>query len=438
MVKRRRFPKIFFGWWTVLAGSLLGLWGWGYFFFGMSALFKPIASELGLSRAATSVASSIGRAEGGFEALVVGGLADKFGPRWIMALGVFIIGLGLVLMNFINSLWAFYVVWGGMVGSGCNIGLGIPFEKAISNWFVKKRGLAISIRWVFTGLVGIMLPLVAWLITVQGWRMTCVTGGVVMWLVGLPLVWFFIKQHRPEYYGLLPDGATMKEEAADTSQMIDRGVKYAAEVEEVEFTLRQTVRTPAYWLVAAAAAGHSMVFPIVSIHCIPLLTDMGVDPVKAAVIMGMIVLTRVPTALLAGLVADRLKKQHLRFLMGGAYFLEAAGFTIFLLNPTIAMVYVSFVVFYFAFGVSVPLTPIIETRYFGRKAFGSIRGTWTMLTAPFGVVAPVYAGWVYDTTGSYITAFTLLVGLIALSAVLMLLAFPPKPPAQVTDISKIF
>ncbi|MDO8637852.1 MAG: MFS transporter, partial [Dehalococcoidia bacterium] len=231
MIKKRGSPRIFFGWWTVIGGGLLSFWGTGYYFFGFAALFKPIASELGFSRAVTSVAASIGRLEGGFEAPVVGWITDKFGPRGPVFVGIFIAGLGMMLMYFVNSLWTFYVIWGVVVGAGNNIGLTTPLIKAITDWFVKKRGLALGIRMVFVGSGGmLMLPLIAWLINTQGWRMTCVIGGVVMLLVGLPLAWFCFKPHRPEYYGLLPDGATAKEAVTETSQVIDRGVAYAAEV----------------------------------------------------------------------------------------------------------------------------------------------------------------------------------------------------------------
>ena len=211
--------------------------------YGFSALFKPLSSELGFSRAVTSVAAGFGRFGGGVTAPLTGWLSDRFGPRWIILFGVSLFSLGLILMNFINSLWAFYAVWGVMVATGLNTALGLPLQKVITNWFVKKRGLAIGIRWVFVG--PLILPLITWFIITQGWRMASVVGGLVMLCVGLPLVWFFIRSERPEYYGLLPDGTTVEEEVADVSQMIDRGIKYAAEVEEVEFTLRQAVRTPA-------------------------------------------------------------------------------------------------------------------------------------------------------------------------------------------------
>ena len=438
MIRRIKFHKIFFGWWTVLAGGIIALWGYGYQAYGISALFKPIASELGFSRATTSVAASIGRFEGGFEAPVVGWMTDRFGPRWIVFVGVFVISVALVLMYYINSLWAYYVVWGVLLGTGANIALSIPVDTAISNWFVRKRGTALSIKWMFSGLSGvIVLPLIAWMITVQGWRMTCVTGGLVMAVIGLPLAYFFLKQRRPEYYGLLPDGAKTEGEAADVDQMIERGVQYAAEFQEVEFTIKQVFRTRVYWLLLVINGCHALVGGAINIHTIPFLTDIGIDPLAAAGIMVVMISASIPARLLGGLVADRVKTSHLRFLLWGSYFLQLVGIGIFLLNQTVAMIYVWYVLYGFGIGAAYVLNPLLRARYFGRKAFGSIHGVTALILTPFGVVAPVYAGWVYDTTGSYISAFTLFAGLLAFAIVLITFAAPPKPPAVIGDIRKI-
>ena len=438
MIKRRKFPKIFFGWWTVLASGFLCLWAAGYHGYGFSALFKPIASELGFSRAVASVPAAIGRLEGGFEGPLAGWITDRFGPRWIVLSGVFLFSLSLLLMNFVDSLWAFYIVWGVMLGTAHNFATTIPLDKAITNWFVKKRGTALSIKWVFSGLSGaLVLPLIAWLITIQGWRMTCVIGGLVMGLIGLPLTWFCFKQHRPEYYGLLPDGATVEEEAADADRMIDKGVEYAAEVQEVEFTLRQAMRTPTYWLIVAAHASLGLVMGAINVHLIPFLTDIGIDPLAAAGMMAIMILASLPARFVGGFLADRMRKSHLRFLLGGAYLLQAIGIAIFLLNQTIAMIYVWFIVYGIGMGAGFTVFVAMVARYFGRKAFGSIQGSKMLFMAPFGVIAPIYAGWVYDTTGSYITAFTLFVALLTFASVLMSLTPPPKPPAQITDVTKI-
>ena len=438
MIKRAKFPKIFFGWWTVLAGGILALWGYGYQAYGISALFKPISEELGFSRTATSVAASIGRFEGGFEAPIVGWITDRFGPRWIVLFGVFFIGLALTLMYYVNSLWAYYLVWGVLLSFAVNISLGIPIDAAISNWFVRKRGTALSIKWAFSGLSGVVaLPLVAWLIGVQGWRMTCVTGGLVMAVIGLPLAWFFLKQRRPEYYGMLPDGARSEGEVGDVDKMIERGVQYAAEVNEVEFTLKQVFRTRVYWLLIAVNSFNALISPAISIHTIPFLTDLGIDPLVAAGMMVVMIGTSVPSRLVGGMVADRLPTSRLRFILAGAYLIEFTGLGIFLLTRTVASIYVWYVLWGLGMGTAYVMNPVLRARYFGRKAYGSIQGFNSLILMPVGVVAPIYAGWVYDTTGSYISAFTLFLWLLAAALVLVMFAKPPKPPEVVGDIRKI-
>ena len=438
MIKKRRLPKIFFGWWTVLAGGIIALWGHGFHTYGFSALFKPIASELGFSRVVTSGAASIRNFQGSIEAPLIGWITDRFGPRWLVLGGVFIISLGLILMNFIDSLWAYYVVWGVILGTGANMALHLPIDVAISNWFVKKRGRALSIKWTLSGLSGMLiLPLVAWLITTQGWRITCVIGGGAMVLLGLPLAWFFVKQRRPEYYGLLPDGATMAEEAVDTEQMIDQGIKYAAEIEEVEFTLRQALKTRTYWLILAVGAIPDLVYPVMGIHLIPFLTDRGIDPLVAAGMMAVMVTASIPARFIGGLIVDRVRRDHLRYLLGAIPLVQVLGLTIFLLNQTTIIIYVWFILWGIGFGANLAIGTTVTVRYFGRKALGSIEGSYGLFMLPMGVIAPLYVGWLYDTTGSYTIAFIVLAISMTVTGALFPFIKPPKPPAKVTDIRKI-
>ncbi|MFC2044635.1 MFS transporter [Chloroflexota bacterium] len=438
MIRRIRVPKIFFGWYTVLATCLLCIWGTGYSSVGFSALFKPISTELGLSRAVTSVARSIGLFEAGFSAPIVGWLNDRFGPKVTIFFGTALIGLGLVLMSSVNSLWAFYVVWGVVVYSGVHIALTISVDKAISNWFIRRRGLAQSFRWVSMVLSTILVvPLISWLIISVDWRMTCVIGGVVIWLFGLPLVWFFIKKERPEYYGLLPDGASTEAElVADKSRIVAKGTEYAARFQEVEFTLRQAIRTLAFWQLTIGYISYAVTISVVFTHCIPLITDMGYSPIRAAGVMSMAGAIGIPFRFASGFLADRLKKEHLRFLMGISFLIMPAGIIAFSLHQTMATVYALLILFYIGQGPGAVLMSVIRARYFGRKGLGSIQGASLMITMPFNVIAPIYAGWVYDTTGSYLDAFRLFAGLLVFGALLIFCARPPKPPAEVTDIRK--
>jgi sugar phosphate permease len=407
-------------------------------------MFTSISADLHINRAATSVASSIGRFEGGLEAPLTGWITDRWGARWVVVIGVSIMSVALILMRYINSQWGFWLVWGLMLGTGTNIALSLPLDTSISNWFVKKRGVATSIKWVFSGLSGVLaMPLIAWMTKTYDWRTACTIGGIVMGAVGLPIAFFLIKPRRPEYYGLLPDGARMAEEV-QTSQdkMLERGARYATEVNEVEFTVRQALKTRIFWLLFLSQSIPGLVAPVMSLHCIPFLTDplpsgMGMDLIKASSIMAMMLFFSLPTRFLGGWIADRISIRHTRYLMTISLFVQGVSVLLFLFNRTETMVYVWFILSGLGQGLGFSVGPFMRARFYGRKAFGSIQGISSLFMTPIGVFAPIYAGWIYDTTHSYILAFQLLAALTGVSLILSLFLLPPKPPEKLSDVRSI-
>ena len=134
--------------------------------------------------------------------------------------------------------------------------------------------------------------------------------------------------------------------------------------------------------------------------------------------MAMMVFFTSPSSLVGGFIADRVPKGRLKFLLAGALLCQAMGIGAFLLNQSMGAVYVLLVFFGFGSGPIRPLLVIIRGRYFGRKAYGSIEGTSLLFETPSGMLAPVYAGWVYDTTGNYMTAFMLFAASAAFAALL--------------------
>jgi sugar phosphate permease len=433
-LERKKFSldprKVYFGWWMTIVSGLLCVLGYSFTAYGFAALFKPISEELDLSRATTSVAASITRFEGGLEAPLIGYLADRWGPRNTVFLGIFISGLGLVLMYYINSVWTFYLVWGVILATGINIALSMPLDVALANWFVKKRGTAISIKWVFSGLSGtIGLPLLAWLITAYGWRWTCVLGGLTLWFVGLPLVWIFIRTRRPEHYGLLPDGAAMTDE--ESKDVMSAGAAYAASIGEQEFTTKEAIKTSSFWLLIIAYSVHGALYPVMNIHGIAFLTDRGMDLVAAGFAMSVFITASIPARFLGGLIVDRVSTQNIRYAVASFFALQAAGVTLFLFNQESTFVlYTFFIMYGIGMGAPMPMTPVLRARYFGRKNFGAIAGISRMLTVPVGVVGPVLAGWIYDVTGSYEVAFILFAITLSISVVVMCFVKPPKPPQR--------
>ncbi len=438
LIKRSSYQKIFFGWWMVIVTGILSGLGHAFYSYGFSALFKPLSSELHFNRATTSVAAGIGRLEGGIEAPLTGWLVDRFGPRWVIFVGICITAVGLFLMNFINSLWAYYLVWGLIAGTGINLALTIAVDKTLANWFISKRGLAQGIKFPLIGLFGVIaLPVITWQVAGPGWRTTClIWAGVI--LAGAPLALLFVKQKRPEYYGLLPDGAkTESDSEADIGGMIDRGIDYASSLQEVEFTVRQAVKTPAYWMILAGFITQVTVHGGFTLHIIPFLTDLKdlkIDETLAGALMGMMIFFTIPSRFLAGFIADRVGKNRMQFLLAAAFLLQAAGLSVFCLNQSMTNVYWLLILYGLGNGAATPLYLVMLGRYFGRKAYGSIHGSMALIRAPFQFLAPVYSGWIYDTTGNYITAFSVFAGIAAFSTIVICLLRPPKPPTHITDI----
>jgi MFS family permease len=433
--KIQKSPKIFFGWWTVLACGVVGFLEVGFGSMGFSVLFKPIAAELGLDRAATSIASGIQNAVGGIIGLIGGQASDKYGPRRIILIGTIIMVLGCIMMYFVNSLWFFIFAWGIAVGAGYNLGATLITDRAIVNWFIKKSGIAISVKFAIQALAGLMLlPVIALLVTNQGWRNTCIIAGIVIAVIAIPLVWFLVRPHRPEYYGLRADGITKS--VIEINQPANKNVNYSIGSEEKDFTLKQTAKTSAYWLIVILGFMSGFAMTMMGTHFIPFLTDRGIAPVQAASMMGLLVTVGIPARLATGFFVDRIKTDYLRFMMAAGIFIQAIGIIIFLVNQSTPTIYVWLLSYSIGSGISQAVSLPLQALYFGRKAFGSIIGLSSAIQMPIGLAAPMYVGWVYDTSGSYMSVILILAILLAISGVIACFVRRPKLPGRVTDTLK--
>src|SRR2546427_541383 len=87
------FSQIYYGWRMVGLVSAIRVVGGGLHQYGFTVFFLPISEDLGLSRAATSLAFSLSRAQGAIEAPLVGYLVDRFGPRPIIVTAALLAGL---------------------------------------------------------------------------------------------------------------------------------------------------------------------------------------------------------------------------------------------------------------------------------------------------------------------------------------------------------
>ena len=436
----KKSRKIFPGWWTVLASSIMCFWGYGSWSYGFGTYITPLLNDFGWTRAQISAAVSLRRLEGSAEGPFGGIFTDKYGPRAVNLVGVFIAGLGLVLLYFMNSLWQFLLLWGFVVSLGFNLGMLGPLEAAVVNWFVRKRGLASGIIRGVLGFGAFVVPMFTTLLLIHyGWRLAFLIMGLLTWIICIPLTWFWIKPHRPEFYGYLPDGATVSDiDVNDRQAMLRLGQEYTAEkTGEVEFTMRQAIKTRAFWVNRIARVFQVLVGPVVSVHLIPHLIDMGINPVMAALAGSLFSLVRVPFSLMGGIITDRIATNRLKYLWVLALSLRCLGIFVLIFAKSLPLVFLFNLFYGMGHGLATGISGPTRGRYFGRKGYASVAGIASLIDLPAALFAPIYVGWVFDTTGSYLVAYKQVVAMLCVAILLMFFYDPPKEkPEVISDVEK--
>jgi cyanate permease len=245
----------------------------------------------------------------------------------------------------------------------------------------------------------------------------------------LPFAYKFVRPKRPEYYGLLPDGAlpeTVAVEDKVRASTLERGGSYTSSVHETEYSFKQVRKTRVFWLLTLIFCANYIISGGFNVHAIPFMTDIGFSESAAGGLMGMMIFFSVPSRFFGGLIGDRVPKNRVHFLLLGTFLLQAIGTGTYLLLGNTFSVYTLLVFHGLSSGVVTPLILMIIGRFFGRKAFGSILGAMVAFGSSVGTLAPVYYGWIYDTTGSYNGAFITAFGLAVMSVIAMLFVKVPQ------------
>jgi MFS family permease len=220
--------------------------------------------------------------------------------------------------------------------------------------------------------------------------------------------------------------------------MFRLGQEYTAEkTGEVEFTMRQALRTRAFWINRIARLFQSMVGPVVSVHLIPHLIDMGINPIMAAMAGSLFSLVRVPFSLMGGIITDRLAINRLKYLWVLALSLRCLGIFVLIFANNLPLVFLFNLFYGMGHGLATGISGPIRGRYFGRKGYASVSGIASLIETPSAIVAPIYVGWIFDTTGSYIAAYQQVVAMLCIAVIMMFFYDPPKTkPEVVSDVEK--
>ena len=402
---------IFFGWWIVVGGVLAFALNSSLYFYGFSAFFLPLAQQFGVGRAALSGAFSLARLESGFFGPIEGYMVDRFGPRKLMLIGVAIFGFGFIVLSQVETLWQFYVVFILLITLGTSIGFSSPILTTVANWFVQKRSLAMGIVSSGVGVGGLIIPVLGWLIVNLGWRPTAVIVGLTIWAFGMPLA--LVMRHRPEQYGYLPDGAV-----AASNEPVE---------EERSLTPKEALRSSAFWLLSFSFGLRVMVTGALAIHLIPFLVDRGIRPELAALALGSVATTSVLGRLGFGWLGDRWEKRYMIALL---LVVMAISMLVIATTTRTWQIFLFVALYAPSYGGLAAMMHAIRGDYFGRRNFGTIMGMMSVVTTLGTIAGPLFAGYVFDVTGSYQQAFLVFAATTIIAVFLVLLARQPRFPAK--------
>jgi sugar phosphate permease len=412
--------RVFYGWWVVSASAGIVFLTGGTFFYGFSALVKPLQDEFGWTRALISGAFSLRTEVGGLASPVVGYLVDRIGSRRLLLAGSVLVGAGFILLSRVESVWAFYatvmVIAVGMSATGGAVAL-----TAAAHWFVRQRGRAMAVLTAGAGSSGVMVVVLTALIEAFGWRDALLIMGITQWALCIPLA--LVVRHRPQDMGLLPDGEpplprpeVRRAAALAEADGVADGPLY---LQDSGLTIGQALRTRTFWLLALAMSLAGFGSTAIIVHQLVYVTEAaGLSDEEAAVVAMMMPMVSLAGRLGFGWLADY---QDKRQVLAASYVLLGLGILLLAAAQEPWQLVFFLAVFSPGWGGSIAVRPAFQAEYFGLRSFGALQGLMFTVSTLGSVAGPIFAGWVHDSTDTYRHAFVVLAlaTLVAAPAVLM-------------------
>lgn len=378
--------------WTVLAVASVALVATSPGQTYLVSLFNlPMRRELGLS--ATELSGAYMAATLGSASLMafIGRSSDRVGPGRLMMLAAFGLGIATLWMSQVTSLWMLVVGFFGirLCGQGA---LSLGSGHALAMWFERRLGVAEGIRLTVFGLGMASLP-AATALSIErfGWRMTWPILGLGASSIVIGLV-LSLHKNRPEDVGQTLDGDPAPSTTGDPG---DPG----GDVEPVwGFTLKEALRSPAFWAVVLASMNSAMIGTALLFHVQPLAVSAGMDESSAARLIGTFAVVSTSLFFVAGSLSDRVRPGFVfatvAALITGSCLVHAWAASAGALTLAWAMLGV---------GSALQMTTSSPTlaRCFGRAHHGAIRGMLTTISVAGSAIGPLVLGLSEDLSGGF-------------------------------------
>jgi MFS transporter, OFA family, oxalate/formate antiporter len=387
--------------WKVLVGAAIGI-ACGASpvpYAAIGPLTKAIEADTGWTRGEIQASTMFFSAAVISLMLVYGTLIDRYGVRKIALASIFGFGVGFAAISFspenLYAFWALWLVTGAIGGAS----IPISWTRGVNSWFVKNRGLALSLALSGTALSGFLLQaLPGFLLPEFGWRGTMLIISGLPLLIGLPVAWLLFREPRPE----------------------ERPIATAAEAAAGQWglTLSEAARQPRFWLMILSFGLVALAFGGLYTNYNPLLTDKGFDPKTAGLVAGSIAISILVGRIVAGFLIDRFWAPAVAFPM-----LAAPALACWLLMAdtiSVEVAVVSAVLIGFAAGAESDLIAYMAARYFGLKHYGKVYAALYMPFALCSAVSPFWYGHVFSTQQSYNPALIVATALFIVGAIALL------------------
>lgn len=377
-----------------------------------------ILDDTGWDRRSLALAVTTGTWLSGLMGPLMGHLADRVGPRWLMPLGVALVGIVFLIIAGVNSFSIFFIVYVTGRGLSNTTLIGIVPRTTAVNFFRKRRNIALAITSTFRPVSSaINIQIISLFVSMLGWRSAYWFLSIVSFSLILPLA--IVMRRKPEDIGLLPDGDNRADDDANKST---ESISLDGQKDEVSWATASTIRTSAFWLIGMSVVFGILASSTLSFSMVPYLhQSVGISSAQATGILSLS--TFLALAVIAwGYAADRVSPRLLLLIALPA----ASVITLYLLTvDSLFTAYLFGIIWGIFAGALGVLEQMLLAQYFGRGSYGAITGAM----APMQMIAlglgPALAAILSEATGAYTVQFVIVSSLYIAAGVMIYWAKPP-------------
>lgn len=404
---------IFYGWWIVVACTLIMATFFTLLLSCISLFVVPITEDLGISRSAFGTFSTILSILGMIFSPIAGKICAQKNTRLIMSGSLLIGVIGYTCMSFVNNVALLYVL-AVVIGFGSSFSTTVPIAIVLTRWFNKNRGKAMSITFAGSSVGAMILsPIISRIIANLGWRMSFRILGLGMLFILVPLV-FLIIRSKPEDKGLRAMGAE-EAEAAAAAAAAAGGAPVAQKSEGLP--LRTLQKKPVFWIYVVGI--FVMLLTMGAMYHMAAHVTGIIDASTAAKFVSIYSFIAIFGKLIMGDVFDRFGVKA-GILLGTVSM--GLCFVFLLLSKTFGMLLVVALFYGLGSAHGTIFPPTLTSRLFGTKYYGEIFGFVNAFASLSMAVNNLIMAAAYDLTGTYTLAWIFGIAAAAVAAVLLFIA----------------